>query len=60
MATAAPPAAGPLDREARSYFLTACAMGFLLVAGFSFHLAAGRSSFSAPVVVHLHAVLFMS
>ena len=35
------------------------AMAALLVSGFVVQLAAGRSSFSAPLIVHAHAVVFM-
>jgi hypothetical protein len=34
------------------------AMALVLVAGFSVQLAAGRSSFNAPTVVHMHALIF--
>jgi hypothetical protein len=34
-------------------------MAIVQVSGFVFHLAMGRSSFNAPLVVHLHAVAFM-
>ncbi|GAA4005601.1 hypothetical protein [Sphingomonas humi] len=34
-------------------------MAASLIAGFSLQLAAGRSSFSAPLLVHAHAVVFM-
>jgi hypothetical protein len=34
-------------------------MAFVLVSGFVVQLAAGRSSFNAPLVVHAHAVVFM-
>lgn len=34
-------------------------MAAILVSGFIFNLAMGRSSFAAPVVVHLHAMVFM-
>ena len=34
-------------------------MAVILVSGFAMQLAAGRSSFNAPLVVHLHAVAFM-
>lgn len=37
----------------------AIAMTVVIVAGFSVQLALGRSSFSAPPVVHAHAVVFM-
>jgi hypothetical protein len=44
----------------RSFF-RACitAMAVVLVAGFVVNLALGRSSFNAPLLVHLHAVVFM-
>jgi hypothetical protein len=35
------------------------AMALVLVAGFVLQLAMGRSSFGAPPVVHLHALVFM-
>lgn len=34
-------------------------MAIILVSGFVFQLAMGRSSFTAPLVVHAHAVVFM-
>ncbi|MBU2605371.1 MAG: hypothetical protein KKC43_05720 [Alphaproteobacteria bacterium] len=42
-------------------FFRACftAMAFVLVSGFVVQLALGRSSFNAPLIVHLHAVVFM-
>jgi hypothetical protein len=44
----------------RSFFRTlATVMACVQVFGFVFHLAMGRSSFNAPLVVHLHAVAFM-
>lgn len=39
---------------------TITAMAIVLVAGFVVQLAFGRSSFNAPTVVHIHAVVFMS
>lgn len=35
-------------------------MAVLLVSGFVVQLAAGRSSFNAPIIVHVHAVVFMA
>ncbi len=42
-------------------FFRACftAMAFVLVSGFVVQLAMGRSSFNAPLIVHVHAVVFM-
>lgn len=37
----------------------ATGMAIILVSGFVFHLAMGRSSFNAPTIVHAHAVVFM-
>lgn len=45
--------------EARFYFKLAVAMALTVVAAFSIQFAFGRSSFSAPPVVHAHAVVFM-
>ncbi len=39
--------------------ITAIAMAVVVVAGFSFQLAMGRSSFASPLRVHLHALVFM-
>jgi hypothetical protein len=44
--------------EHRFYFILALVMAFVLIAGFSVQLAAGRSSFNAPWFVHLHGVTF--
>jgi hypothetical protein len=44
--------------EERFFFKLVCAIGVVLVAGFSFQLAAGRSSFSVPLVYHLHGLVF--
>ncbi len=42
------------------FFLRAAiTMTILVVAGFSFQLAMGRSSFDSPILVHLHAFTFM-
>ncbi|MBN8484158.1 MAG: hypothetical protein J0L50_05215 [Sphingomonadales bacterium] len=44
--------------EERFFFKLACAIALVLVAGFSVHLAMGRSSFDAPLLFHLHGVVF--
>ena len=47
------------EKEVRFFRNLIIAMAIIIVAGFSIQLAAGRSSFSAPLIVHLHAALFM-
>lgn len=48
------------DGRDEGFFLGgAIAMAAVIVLGFSMQLAAGRSSFSAPLLVHAHAVVFM-
>ncbi len=48
------------NAEERFFFKLACAIGLVLLAGFAFQLAAGRSSFAVPLVYHLHAAVFFS
>ena len=45
--------------DLRFYRVLITAMAAALVAGFVVQLAMGRSSFGAPPVVHLHALVFM-
>jgi hypothetical protein len=45
--------------EARFFFTMACVMAATIVAGFSFNVAMGRSSFGAPWLVHFHAWVMM-
>lgn len=45
--------------DAPRFFKLAVAMAIVIVLGFSFQLAMGRSSFAAPLLVHGHAILFM-
>jgi hypothetical protein len=49
----------PDKRDDRFFLGAAIAMAVVLVAGFSVQLAMGRSSFSAPLIVHAHAFVFM-
>lgn len=44
--------------DERFFFVSAVLMALVLVAGFSVQLAAGRSSFGAPMLVHVHAITF--
>ena len=51
--------AAPIAREGDRFFLiTSIVIAAIFVAGFSTQLAAGRSSFVAPTIVHVHAVVF--
>ena len=48
------------DRGEARFFLTmACVMAALIVAGFAFNLAMGRSTFAVPWLVHFHAWVMM-
>lgn len=58
MATAAAPRSTPVEGT-RFFLIMAAVMSGIIVAGFTFHLAMGRSSFSSPLVVHFHGVVFM-
>ena len=50
----------PADAGDERFFLRAAiAMVAVIVAGFSLQLAMGRSSFSSPLLVHAHAIVFM-
>jgi hypothetical protein len=57
MATLAEPLPG-YGRDDRFFLTMAIAMTLTIVAGFSLQLAMGRSTFAAPPLVHLHAVVF--
>jgi hypothetical protein len=58
MATLAAAPAGVRSRGDRFFILSAVLMAAIMVAGFSVHLAFGRSSFGSPPLVHAHAVVF--
>lgn len=51
-------AARPDSDDLRAQAWATLAMGLVFVAGFSVQLLAGRSSFSAPLIVHAHALVF--
>ena len=54
-------AGGPVARTTDNRFFVRAAvlMIVVIIAGFSVQLAAGRSSFAAPPLLHAHAVVFM-
>lgn len=59
MATLAHPAAASSVGDERFFLRGAIVMTVVIVAGFSFQLAMGRSTFASPLRVHAHALLFM-
>src|SRR5688500_3330683 len=59
MATIAQQPLAPRVGDERFFLRAAIIMTAIIVAGFSFQLAMGRSTFASPVRVHFHAVLFM-
>lgn len=58
MATRASGAGAVFDREHRFFFVSACVMALVLVAGFSTSIIFQRSSFGSPILFHIHAVTF--
>lgn len=54
--------AGPMPRAGqrdRFFLILSLAMIAVIVGGFSFNLAMGRSSFGLPLIYHVHAFVFM-
>lgn len=58
MATAASPR-GAATQGTRFFTIMAFVMAGVIVAGFSFNLAMGRSSFGLPLPFHVHGMIFM-
>jgi len=58
MATVAPSPKSTIDRERAFFLKLAIAMALVIIAGFSFNLATGRSTFAVPLLVHVHAFTF--
>lgn len=58
MATLAEPFRAPARDDTRFFLTMAIVMALTIAAGFSLQLAMGRSSFGAPIHVHVHALVF--
>ncbi len=58
MATIASGGRSVLQRERIFFLKMAIAMAAVIVAGFSFNLVAGRSTFAVPLIFHVHAFVF--
>lgn len=58
MATLAP-SLETQQREERFFFIMACVMSGVIIAGFTLNLGMGRSSFGLPWLYHLHAVVML-
>src|SRR3954465_3503828 len=59
MATIAEPASVPEAGDDGFFLRAAIVMALVVAAGFSLQLAAGRSTFHSPPLVHAHAITFM-
>jgi hypothetical protein len=59
MATRADRLGSPATNDEGFFLGAAVAMVLAIVAGFSLNFVMGRSSFSAPLLVHAHAIVFM-
>ena len=49
----------PMTGNGGFFLWSALVMTIFIIAGFSTQFAAGRSTFAAPLLVHLHAIVFM-